>query len=162
MGEVACLNIGQNGFTTKSGCFNTITLLNEVVRYAKANRGITIVQIDITKASDSLSHDTILTTLREKGYPGEVIHMIRESYVGINTTIRCNPEIKMNIIRGVKQGDPLSPLLFNLCLDKVINKLQEMKGFQLPNSECLSCMAFADDILLFAETKPKASDLLDN
>lgn len=73
---------------------------------------------------------------------------------------QCEPALKLNIKRGVKLGDPLLPLLFNLCIERIFDKLEEKKGFQPPNDGRLSCMAFDDSIILLAETKLKAVELL--
>jgi hypothetical protein len=53
---------------------------------------------------------------------------------------------------GVKQGDPLSPLLFNLVLEPLLDRHNQMEG---------SVIAFADDLFLFASDAPKTQGLLD-
>ena len=51
---------------------------------------------------------------------------------------------KININARVKQGCPLSPLLFNLIIDELIERLKNMNiGIQV-GEELLCCMAFAD------------------
>ena len=55
-----------------------------------------------------------------------------------------------NVETGVKQGDPLSPILFNSALEKVFRKLNwEDKGISI-NGEKLNNLRFADDIVLFS------------
>ncbi|NXG26738.1 PO21 protein, partial [Grallaria varia] len=51
---------------------------------------------------------------------------------------------------GVKQGDPMSPLLFNLALDPLLCKLEDCgEGFQKGNTT-VTAMAFADDLVLLS------------
>ena len=53
----------------------------------------------------------------------------------------------------MKQGCPLSPLLFNLIIDELIEKLKRTNiGIEL-GGEKICCMAFADDLVLISENK---------
>lgn len=68
-------------------------------------------------------------------------------------------------MKGVRQGDPLSPLLCNLVLDEFISSLPPQVGPQIgveASGTRIGALAFADDIVLLAET-PKGLQLsLDN
>ena len=59
-------------------------------------------------------------------------------------------EIKINA--GVKQGCPLSPLLFNLVMNILVVQLEQSNlGYKLKN-ERVSVLAFADDLVLISES----------
>lgn len=64
----------QKGFTVEQGCFNNVNILNEAIRIAKLRKGMTIVQVDISKAFDSLPQEA----LRAKGVPDEARQMIKK------------------------------------------------------------------------------------
>uniref|UniRef100_A0A5S6QG21 Reverse transcriptase domain-containing protein n=1 Tax=Trichuris muris TaxID=70415 RepID=A0A5S6QG21_TRIMR len=62
---------------------------------------------------------------------------------------------------GVKQGDPLSPLLFSLVIDELLDQLEECGGgFSFTDEHKLNCLAFADDILLLSNSKAGLQILL--
>ena len=69
------------------------------------------------------------------------------------------------IERGTKQGDPLSPILFNAALEKVMVPLQakwQRRGWGVPveneDGRRLTNLLFADDILLLASSKLQMND----
>lgn len=60
---------------------------------------------------------------------------------------------KIEINSGVKQGCPRSPLLFNLIIDELIEKLKRTNIDIELGGEKICCMAFADDLVLISENK---------
>lgn len=67
---------------------------------------------------------------------------------------RLSPTFPVN--RGVRQGCPLSPMIFVLCLDPLLRRLQgsaNIRGFVLPNGRNVVVSAYADDITLFVRDR---------
>jgi hypothetical protein len=75
-----------------------------------------LIKIDSEKAFDTIEHHAILEILKCKGFPRDIIRMVQEvlssgsSYVLVNGVPGKNFSCK----RGVRHGDPLSPLLYVL------------------------------------------------
>ena len=53
--------------------------------------------------------------------------------------------------RGIKQGDPLSPVIFNLVIDQLLRSLPQECGFTY-NGKTVRAMVFADDLVLLADS----------
>ena len=145
----------------ESGCFNNVHILNETLRAAKAKFGITVVQLDISKAFDTVPHAISSPAMQRLGVPAEIISFISNSYRHVKTTV-CHKgsrtEIKLQ--RGVKQGDSLSPFIFNEIMDPLLEQLEELQGYHINDSQKISTLALADGLLLLADNSEKAQELL--
>jgi len=60
----------------------------------------------------------------------------------------------------VKQGDPLSPFIFSAIMDPLLVQLEQTNGFEIDESQSISALAFADDLILLATMKETAINLL--
>ncbi|NXL09978.1 PO21 protein, partial [Mesembrinibis cayennensis] len=101
------------------------------------------------KTFDTVSHSPIILALKEKGVDNHIIALITNLYYNINTRIDLKNERldPIGIRTGVKQGNPMSPVLFNLSVDPLLCKLKEVgSGFQ----HCSTTMAFTDNLILLS------------
>jgi hypothetical protein len=78
-----------------------------------------LTKIDISKAFDSLSWEFLLEVLRRRGFGVIFRYLICDILRSAVTSIMINGERgpPINLARGVRQGDPLSPTLFILAMD---------------------------------------------
>lgn len=88
-----------------------------------------LLKIDMEKAYDRLSWSFIESTLQLIGF----------SQAWINITMACVTTTKLAIsyngktsgffkpTRGIRQGDPISPLLFVLCVERLSHLIEELK-----------------------------------
>lgn len=99
--------------------------------------------------------------MKRRGFPIELIKAIKNLYQNSFTNFHVNGEISdsIQIKRGVRQGCPLSPTLFNLCLESLLKKIQikhKDDGFNIPldNGEILNftVQAYADDVILISHS----------
>jgi len=102
-----------------------------VEKHKELNSPTNTALIDFKKAFDSADRDKLWTILLSKGIPTHRITIIQKIYM--ENFIRVNAgngisEGSRAITQGVRQGCPLSPVLFNLYLDEVIRIwLQKLK-----------------------------------
>lgn len=146
----------QKGFTVENGCYSNVQLLNQAISVAKEEGGIVTV-VDVSKAFDTVPHAAIKVSLERKGIPPLVADYITHSYKECVTTIKtCNGTINLELKRGVKQGDPLSPLLFNLAIEPILDSIQKQIGGLQIEGHNVAAVAFADDIVLLARNREEA------
>jgi hypothetical protein len=62
--EKATFSPRQKGFVSEAGCFNNVHILKEIIRFAKSNEGLIGIQLDVSKAFDTIPHEAIGPALR--------------------------------------------------------------------------------------------------
>jgi hypothetical protein len=152
----------QKGFIAKTnGCSEHGILLNELFQHAKRNRQcLAITAIDFSNAFGSVPHELIMCTMKQRNFPTWTVKIVEDMYTGASSTVELKGERSEPIAwkRGVKQGCPLSPLLFNLCLEpllQLINRANRGEGAFVRNEQGESLefrvQAYADDVILISQ-----------
>ena len=153
----------QRGFCSIDGTMINSVLLETFLRESRRNTSHhCVASIDIQAAFDSVHHRSIGDALRRMGIEEQMVHYIMEHYRDLTTTIYCDKQDmgKVTISTGVKQGDPLSAILFNCVLDKFLSALPTDIGGTVSGKK-IPALAFADDLLLLTNSSPAMQLLLD-
>lgn len=163
MGRLVQLDQRQRAFRPTDGCSDNIFLLDLILRYHhRHHKPLFMASLDIAKAFDSVAHDTIEETLKIMGIPPPMQAYIMDVYLRGTTKLCCNAWTSESIhpTCGVKQGDPMSPIIFNMVIDRLLRRLPKDIGVRAGDS-LINAAAFADDMLLFASTPMGLQKLLD-
>ena len=126
-----------------------------------------ICKLDIEKAYDHVNWDSLLYVLSRMGFGHRWIRWMRMcmSTVRFSVLINGSPAGFFSSSRGIRQGDPLSPLLFLLVMEVLSRMMQKTEeggfihGFQvgaaLGNRLEVSHLLYADDTILFVDACPE-------
>ena len=119
-----------------------------------------MVKLDFEKAYDNLDHRFLDDMLDEMGFGWKWRQWIRHciSSPAISVLVNGSPTKEFGLERGLHQGDPLSPLLFNVAvegLSALLNKAVHtdlLRGAVLGSGGIqISNLQFADDTILFLQ-----------
>ena len=136
--------------------FANVTLLRDVLDYIQRTDEATIlVSLDQEKAFDRVNRCFLLDLLRAYGFGPQFCAWVRTFYKGASMQILLNGRLTTPIPlkRGVRQGDPLSPLLYVLCVEvlaSLIRSSSGIEGFLLPGASGRQARVrlYADDTTL--------------
>ncbi|CAK9834256.1 Retrovirus-related Pol polyprotein from type-2 retrotransposable element R2DM [Anthophora retusa] len=153
----------QKAFLPTDGCAKNIFGLDMILKYHRQNfKQLYMASMDIAKAFDSVSHKTINETLNIMGLPKPMVQYIMDTYERSSTTLMCDDwesdEIKPAC--GVRQGDPLSPLIFNMVIDRLLKRLTPEVGVNIGRLT-YNALIYADDMILVASTPMSLQTTID-
>lgn len=114
------------------------------------------MSLDQEKAYDRVRHSYIFAALEAFGFPLQVINLVKGLYTNIESELVVDGKIvtKTEISQGVRQGCPLSPVLFVLSLEPFLQQVRRdtlIRGLPLPGSASAVVNAYADDITVYVQ-----------
>ncbi len=133
---------------------DNIRLINLVKDYCKnLDNDPILVSLDAQKAFDSVSHRFIEDILYKYNFPISIIKMFKTLYTSVTSKVLINGFMSKNfkLNRSVKQGDALSCILFNLCVDSLIRSISNdnnIPPISILNLDIPKAVAYADDVAI--------------
>jgi sorting nexin-29 len=84
--------------------------------------GIHHLFIDFKSAYDSIDREKLLCAMMEFGIPSKLIRLVKATMTNMQCSVQIQSHLSepISTTRGVRQGDALACLLFNIALEKAI------------------------------------------
>ena len=139
------------------------TLKSLIDKYTGKGKKLYTCFVDLRKAFDSVWRNGLLYKLLNNGIQGDFYNMIRAMYNNVlccvKTSVGLTPHFSS--LKGVRQGDVISPQLFNLYVNDVPLCFNRKDGVELDN-KMINCLMFADDIILLSNSPEGLQNSMNN
>ena len=158
--KVYCENITgdyQAGFRTNRSTSDQIFILRQALeKYWEYNKTSYHIFVDFRQAYDSVHRASLWNILKSFHIPAKLIRLIQMCYTNTKCRIRVGGEYTrpFDIQGGLKQGCPLSTLLFNLVLEWIMRHTPQTETPMHIGNATLDRLAYADDVDLCGEVLP--------
>ncbi|KAJ4433364.1 hypothetical protein ANN_15623 [Periplaneta americana] len=140
----------QGGFikgkSTTDQIFVLRTILEKCYEY---NTDLHLLFADFKEAYDSIDRNSLIEILIDYYVPRKLIRLTQMTLKHNKGRVVIQNEIaeEFKIEKGVKQGDPLSTILFNIALERVVRNLDINPGGTIYN-RMVQILACADDVVI--------------
>jgi len=144
----------QFGFLKARSTDDPLTILTALFETARATgHHKYVAALDIASAFDSVEVWNLSRALCRLGFDQGFVQWVRAAYTGLSATVLTThgESAPFRLTRGVRQGDPLSPLLF-LCCMAPLGRLMEDRHPRSPHDNHIPYVGYADDTTLVGRT----------
>ena len=157
----------QTAFVPGRKGMDNMIIVQELIhtmKQKKGKQGYMAIKVDLEKVYDRLEWHFICDMLNMYNIPPKMISLIMSCITGSSISVLFNGGCLEPFLptRGIRQGDPLSPYLFILCMELLGFLIEDMCANNLWNplkasnfGPAFSHLFFADDLVLFAKADRK-------
>ncbi|XP_021758571.1 uncharacterized protein LOC110723527 [Chenopodium quinoa] len=161
----------QNAFVPGRLISDNALVAHELLSFMNASKArkrfYAALKLDMNKAYDRVRWDFLSQVLRAFGFPPYSVHIIEQCVTTVSYQVLVNGSLTPSFRPQccLRQGDPLSPYLFVLCMEVLSTSLRRAEeqalfsGIRVSRGgPSISHLFFADDSLLFFQLSPQACD----
>jgi len=150
--EEDVIHTAQKGFLPYEGCFEHTFLLRSCMEDPRRRkRRLGIAWLNLQNAFRSIPTEHLLGSMEELGLTGNTLEAVKDIYSGSTTRVKIGNAHTETVEcqKGVKQGCPLSPILFDLALEQLVLGIAEAGGgYHIGGGEKVAVLAYTDDLCL--------------
>ena len=155
-----------HGFRRNRGTTTAIAELKLCMRTTRMDKNKNArytIFLDLTKAYDTLDRPRTVEILKAYGVGPNIIHIITQTWEMdrmIPKQAGCYGK-EFETSRGVRQGDIMSPTVFNIVVDAVIKYCEAMFHVKHPDKEMPKIIFYADDGVISGRDALLVQSMLD-
>ncbi|KAH6588713.1 hypothetical protein BASA50_010514 [Batrachochytrium salamandrivorans] len=151
------LSYEQAGFRKREECVGQVVSLIDIIQ-RRQNAGLNthVLFIDIRKAFDTVPVGALLWKLQNMGFPRRTLAFLKALYTSSSARARADSLLSdpFPVQRGVRQGCPLSGLLFNLFINDILDGVAPITVPGLSrDTNPIRGLMYADDVAVFADSE---------
>ncbi|XP_062100714.1 uncharacterized protein LOC133806637 [Humulus lupulus] len=164
------VNQNQGAFIKDRSLAHNVLILQDLLKgyNRKYSSPRCLLKIDLSKAYDSIDWDFLENLLKAFNFPDRFIRWIMTCMRGASYCLMLNGRLHGNFQggKGLRQGDPISPLLFVIVMEYLTRSLLQAakgKGFKfhpLCKSLNLINLCFADDLLVVCKANSSSIQII--
>ena len=149
------LHLDQKGFVPSRRLDDAVLKTTHIMEHCKTNhKPAYMMLLDQEKAFDRVDRNYMHKVISQFNFPDRIQQLIKAIYNTTSAKITINGKLSRTITlcSGVRQGCPLSPTLFALCIEPLGNLIRQdrfYKGITIPNVGTFKLSKFADDTTFF-------------
>jgi len=161
-------DISQKGFACATqGCIDHSFTLQQALHDSRSRQtNIAVAWLDLKNAFGSISHKMVQYALRQYGVPPKWCQVVFGLYNALCARV-VTPNWTTNFFpyqRGVFQGDPLSPVIFNMVFSPVVAQIQAINAspYITQCGASIGLTAYADDLAIVTRSQGQLQRILDD
>jgi len=153
----------QGGFRADRSTTDQMFIIRQLYQKSwEFDKEIHTLFVDFKKAYDSIHRESLLNIMKEFHFPKKLVNLVSISVMETLIRVQVGNSITdpATVNSGLRQGGSLSPILFNVVLEKVIReiKMGPNEGIRLQDTS-IGLLAYADDIVLMEESQNRLKTL---
>nr|XP_049577496.1 glycine receptor subunit alpha-3 isoform X1 [Syngnathus scovelli] len=144
----------QCGFHPGRGTVDQLYTLGRILEGAwEFAQPVHMCFVDLEKAFDRVPREVLWRVLREYGVPSQLIRAVRSLYHRCQSLVRISgsKSDSFPVRVGLRQGCPLSPILFIIFMDRISRRSRGVEGVRFGDLS-IAFLLFADDVVLLASS----------